>query len=173
MATQSRFTRFFKNLLLVLLIIIISVGATLYYSWQQNSKPTWAQNWGKAGAHSGEAMASPSTPSLPVVTDKPIFAALEPFTVTLNEHGRSRILYVGISLQVPDDNSRKVIQEFMPVVRDRVLHILAEQIPSRIQTSEGREDLVRSLSQGLQTPYEPSYVAPRVSNVLFTAFVIQ
>lgn len=118
-------------------------------------------------------MASPSTPSLPVVTDKPIFAALEPFTVTLNEHGRSRILYVGISLQVPDDNSRKVIQEFMPVVRDRVLHILAEQIPSRIQTSEGREDLVRSLSQGLQTPYEPSYVAPRVSNVLFTAFVIQ
>lgn len=169
MAAQSKFARLLKNVLLVLLIIAVSVGATLYYSWQQGKRPNWA-SWKDAGT----AEAAPTArPSPAPVAEKPLFSTLEPFTVTLNENGRSRILYVGISLQVTDEQSRKVIHEFMPVVRDRVLQILAEQIPSRIQTPEGREELVRSLSQGLQTPYEPSHVAPRISNVLFTAFVIQ
>lgn len=169
MAAKSRFARFAINLLVVLLIILLSVGATLYYSWKQDSRPAWA-TWGESSAQ-----AQPVSPPVaaPSSSEKPIFAALEPFTVTLNEYNRARILYVGISLQVPDDNSRKIIQEFMPVVRDRVLQILAEQIPSRIQTPEGREDLVNSLSKGLQTPYEPTNVAPRINNVLFTAFVIQ
>lgn len=170
MAAKSRFARFAINLLVVLLIILISVGVTLYYSWKQDSRPSWA-TWGQSSAQASAANPLPAAP--PPNTEKPIFAGLEPFTVTLNEHGRARILYVGISLQVPDDNSRKIIQEFMPVVRDRVLQILAEQIPSRIQTPEGREDLVHSLSKGLQTPYEPTNVAPRINNVLFTAFVIQ
>src|SRR5690606_27455505 len=104
---------------------------------------------------------------------KPIFTPLEPFTVTLRtEHG-TRILYMAITLRMADETSRRLIVEFMPEVRDRILRKLAEQNAEQIQTPEGRARLVSLLSSELEQPYHPEPQGPRLTSVLFTAFVIQ
>ena len=165
----TKLARLIKTGLLVLFIVAASVGATLYYSWQQDSPPAWLQ-WSEKGnpAAAGEADDVPAP-----IAAKPIFAPLDPFTVTLSENGRSRILYVGITLRVQDDGSRAMLLEYMPMVRDRVLKILAEQQPSHIQTPEGRQALVQQLTTGLKEQYPPNPAQPRINDVLFTAFVIQ
>ncbi|ALO39564.1 flagellar basal body-associated protein FliL [Alcaligenes faecalis] len=167
----TKLARLMKTGLLVLFIIAASVGATLYYSLQQSSTPAWLA-WAEKG-QSVEAAPAPDEPPVVKVNAKPIFAPLDPFTVTLNENGRSRILYVGITLRVQDDGSRAMLVEYMPMVRDRVLKILAEQRPTYIQTSEGRQALVAQLSAGLKEPYAPNTAVPYINDVLFTAFVIQ
>ncbi|MCQ9616003.1 flagellar basal body-associated FliL family protein [Paenalcaligenes niemegkensis] len=102
-----------------------------------------------------------------------MFTSLDPFTVTLNDGRRTRVLHVAITLRVEDDASRRLVTEFMPMVRDRVLKVLAAQDPSRIQSAEGREELVIALTDSLRSSYDPSPATPRISDVLFTAFVIQ
>lgn len=167
----TKLARLMKTGLLVLFIIAASVGATLFYSWQQSSPPAWLA-WTEKG-QSVQAAPAPHQPPVAQVSAKPIFAPLDPFTVTLNENSRSRILYVGITLRVQDDGSRAMLMEYMPMVRDRVLKILAEQHPTYIQTSEGRQALVTQLSTSLKEPYAPNTAVPNINDVLFTAFVIQ
>ncbi|HRL20482.1 flagellar basal body-associated FliL family protein [Alcaligenes sp. SDU_A2] len=171
----TKFARLIKTGLLVLFIVAASVGATLYYSWQQDSPPDWLKKWTDSSkpAAAADSSSQETVPPPVTVQTKPIFAPLDPFTVTLNENGRSRILYVGITLRVQDDGSRAMLLEYMPMVRDRVLKILAEQQPSRIQTPEGRQALVQQLTAGLKEPYTPNPAIPRINDVLFTAFVIQ
>ncbi|TGV06794.1 flagellar protein FliL [Alcaligenaceae bacterium 429] len=171
---RSGFSRFLKNLLIVLLIIAASVGATLYYSWQQGGITFFAAPNANATEQATEDEEKPATkPAAPAVAPKPIFTSLEPFTVTLNDGQRSRILYTALTLRVEDEETRLLLGEFMPVVRDRVLKTLSAQNPFHVQTPQGREELVNALTMVLNAPYEPSSVKPRIANVLFTAFVVQ
>ena len=171
----SKFKRLLRTLLLVLIVIAVSVGATLYYTW-----PAGSALFGFAPQTDSETIeeAQPEAPvaratSKPPAT-KPVFSQLDPFTVTLNDgSGRSRILHVAITLRVEDEDSSILLHEYMPVVRDRVLKILSEQHPLHVQTPEGREELVDTLTAALRAPYDPNPTPPRIASVLFTAFVIQ
>lgn len=167
----SKIKRLIRTLLLVLIVIAASVGATLYYTW-----PAGSSLFGFLQPGTTEATPAPATiPSPPPApSQKPIFSKLEPFTVTLNDGGaRSRILHVAITLRVEDEHSAVLLHEYMPVVRDRVLKILSEQHPIHVQSPEGREQLVDALDQALRTPYDRNATPPRIADVLFTAFVIQ
>ena len=172
-SARSGFSRFLKNLLIVLLIIAASVGATLYYSWQQGGITFFAPPKAAGTEQEAEEEKPVAAPATPAVSAKPIFTSLEPFTVTVSDGQRSRILYTALTLRVEDEDTRLLLGEFMPVVRDRVLKILSAQHPFHVQTPQGREDLVNALTIVLNAPYEPSTVKPRIANVLFTAFVVQ
>lgn len=103
----------------------------------------------------------------------PIFVPLEPFTVTLKTETRNRILYTGITVRVQNESSRTILLDYMPEVRDRILRLLATQNSDYIQTPDGRAALVAALSAELQKPFAPMPRGPQISDVLFTAFVIQ
>lgn len=168
----SKIKRMVRILLLVLIVIAASVGATLYYTWPTGT-PLFGFLQKMATDDASEPTSSPPPPP-PAPSEKPIFTKLEPFTVTLNDGGsRSRILHVAITLRVEDEHSAILLHEYMPVVRDRVLKILSEQHPIHVQSPEGREQLVDFLSHSLRTPYDRNTNPPRIANVLFTAFVIQ
>lgn len=143
----------------VLLIVAASVGGTLFY-------------YNKMGSSSATT-ANDITSQPPVVLSAPIFSPLEPFTVTLNDEAGGRVLYVAITLRVINEASHKIIQEYMPEVRDRVLRELATQNPEQVQTIAGREALVNKLTTILQQPYLPHTTGPQINSVLFTAFVVQ
>ncbi|SHI19046.1 flagellar basal body-associated FliL family protein [Pollutimonas bauzanensis] len=153
-----------KTLFLVALIIAASVGATFLY-YQQTG-------FGLANAEIPEE-AIPAARKAAVQLPAPIFTPLEPFTVTVRNEQTQRILYVAITLRMTDEASRRMVTEYMPEVRDRVLRKLAEQQPDRVQTPEGRQALVQSLSASLQEPYLPHNKGPDITSVLFTAFVVQ
>lgn len=144
-------------MLAIILIVAASVGATLFYSSNTNLIASIVEK--------PEPRAEPLA--------KPIFTPLEPFTVTLRTENGTRILYMAITLRMVDEASRRLIVEFMPEVRDRILRKLAEQNADHIQTPEGRAKLVQLLSSDLEQPYHPEPYGPRVASVLFTAFVIQ
>ena len=148
-------------LLLIVLTIAASVAAT-YFFLQKTGMPGGAMAQG-ADAPERKVVSLPS----------PIFASLEPFTVTLRDERTTRVLYVAITLRLVDDASRNMVNEYMPEVRDRVLRLLSVQNPAYVQTPEGRNQLVDDLTQLLQRPYLPQPRGPEISAVLFTAFVVQ
>lgn len=163
-STSRSFSKILKFLLIVVLIAAASIGATLYYTTQTGSAVVAASD--------PETTTVPeATPSAPV--SPPIFVALDPFTVTLRNERTSRILHVAITLRVNDEASSKMLDEYMPEVRDRVLSRLSEQHPIQVQTTEGRAKLVQELSNTLAAPYSPQPRGPNIQKVLFTAFVVQ
>lgn len=156
----------FGKLLLWLILIAAIIGASVAATWfflQKSGFPI--------GMAQAEFAAPPERQAVPLPA--PIFAPLEPFTVTLRDERTTRILYVAVTLRLVDDVSRNMINEYMPEVRDRVLRLLSVQNPTYVQTPEGREKLVSDLTQLLQRPYLPQPRGPEISAVLFTAFVVQ
>ena len=153
------------KMLLALIVIALVIGASVaatYFFFERSGVLN-----GMATAQAAEEV-RPAVPLPP-----PVFAALEPFTVTLREERGTRILYVAITLRLVDEASRNIVNEYMPEVRDRVLRLLSVQNPNYVQTPEGRERLVQDLTDILQRPYLPQPRGPEISAVLFTAFVVQ
>lgn len=145
-----------NTVLLVILLMVASAGGAYYYFQQSGS--------GVAEAAGADHM----TPVLP----NPIFLPLEPFTVTLNG-GHQEILYLEITLRLTDTASQRMLTEYMPEVRNRVLTELSRYSPGQVQTTEGRARLSETLRNALALPYSPQPTGPMISNVLFTAFVVQ
>jgi len=162
---QKKVMHWIKSFFFVALIIAASVGSTLFLS----SK---AHLFG-AAAQAEDANREASAPAQKAPLPGPIFLPLEPFTVTLSNEQRTRILYVAITLRVADDASRALLNSFMPEVRDRVLLELSSQDPVQVQAPEHREQLALGLVKVLEAPYSPQPTGPKISNVLFTAFVVQ
>lgn len=152
--------RLLKFILILVIVVGASVGGTMFFL--SNSGTSIAAL--TADAQGAEAV---------VPVPAPIFAELEPFTVTLHGQTRSRILYVAITLRLADASSHKVVTDYMPEVRDRILKTLAAQSVEQIQTPEGRAGLVGQLKAVLEQPFAPLPTGPRVADVLFTAFVVQ
>lgn len=152
--------RLLKLILMLVIVIGASVGGTMFFL--SNSGTSIA-------ALSADAQGTEAAAPVP----SPIFAELEPFTVTLHGESRSRILYVAITLRLADEFSRKVVTDYMPEVRDRILKTLAAQSVEQVQTPEGRSGLVGQLKTTLEQPFTPLPTGPRVADVLFTAFVVQ
>jgi flagellar FliL protein len=142
---------------LAALVAVASIGATLYFSGRVRL------------AEPSAAAAKQSAPTLPT----PIFVPLEPFTVTLRNQSSRGILYVAITLRVADEASRHLLGIYMPEVRNRVLLELSTQDPLTVQTPDGRTRLATDLARVLRAPYPPQPEGPKISNVLFTAFVVQ
>jgi len=160
---SNKFSNLLKTLLAAAGLVAVSIGATLYYL--QNHHNPLAQ---------GAAPVVVDVPTVaPVEAPAPIFLALEPFTVTLYDEHRRRVLYVAITLRLGDEVSQQILQDYMPEVRDRVLGKLSGQHPQQVQTVDGKAALVQTLREALQAPYFPNVQNPDVRGVFFTAFVVQ
>lgn len=162
MATTTapgKFAATIKNVLLAGILVVVSVATTLLIQDRFNTN--------------GAAIAEPGTASVPTNVPDPLFTSLEPFTVSLPDEYSSRVLYVGITLRVEDEASRKMLNVYMPEVRDRILSILTRQSAAEVQGPGGREKLSNEIRNSLVRPYYPNPEGPRVSRVLFTAFVVQ
>lgn len=158
--------RLLKFILLLIIVIGASVGATMWFT-SRDSAPS-----APAAAAATEQQPAPA-PAAPVVVPAPIFAELDPFTVTLYGETRNRILYTAITLRLGDEASRKQITEYMPEVRDRILKVLSAQQLPLIQKPEGRQALVDALKAALTHPFAAQLPSPQIADVLFTAFVVQ
>ncbi|OZI52750.1 flagellar basal body-associated protein FliL [Bordetella genomosp. 5] len=175
--------------LLALLVLLIVAGASVAVTWylttrniQQNAAQVQlgVGQGGAAGAPG--APAAPGTPvqatfvpppTTPPVVPAPIFIPLEAFTVTLQSPETERILHVGLTLRVSDDQTRQRIEKYMPEVRSRILMTLSAQSPQAVQTAQGKNDLAAAIAQTVNRPFSPLPDGQYVTDVLFTAFVVQ
>lgn len=156
MATASK-GKTFIFILLSAILIAASVGGTLYFQ-DRVSLPS----------------ANADTPeNKPIVLPDPLFTSLDPFTVSLRDENGSRVLYVGITLRVENQESQDMLANYMPEVRDRVLRVLTKLSTRQVQAPNGREVLADELLNELTQPYLPHSDGPEISRVLFTAYVVQ
>lgn len=170
-AKRFSFKRILMLLLLIVIVMLMSIGTTIYFTW-----PASAEFMG-LGINSQKNVIEPiekEARSVPIPSEKPLFFTLEPFTATITDGSRSRIIHVAITPQVADEASLKLLENYKPLVRDRILRILSEQNSVHVQTPEGRQQLVDSLLNSLSQSYDNSpLTTPRIQDLFFTAFVIQ
>lgn len=102
----------------------------------------------------------------------PIFLPLEPFTVTLTNTHSERLMHVGLTLKVADEDSQRRLNSYLPVLRSRILLLLTEQDAEQVQSRAGKRELANAVRHAANMPVEGD--APQhVVDVLFNAFVVQ
>jgi len=165
-----------------LLVLLIVAGASVATTWMittrsQRQQPNSAVqiNVGQAGA--GQPSATPTTfvppPTAPAAVPAPIFIPIEPFTVSVQSANTERMLHVALTLRVSDEQTRQRIEKYMPEVRSRILLLASSQTPESVQTPQGKVDLANAIVKAVNKPFTPIPDGQYVTDVLFTAFVVQ
>ncbi|CAB3630751.1 flagellar basal body-associated protein FliL [Achromobacter pestifer] len=132
---------------------------------------------GQPGVAGQGPQATPTTftapPAGPIAVPAPIFVPIEAFTVTLQNADTERIMHVGLTLRVSDEQTRTRLEKYMPEVRSRILMVLSSQSPTAVQTQQGKTDMATAIKQAVNRPFSPLPDGQYVTDVLFTAFVVQ
>ncbi|CAB3724286.1 MULTISPECIES: flagellar basal body-associated FliL family protein [Achromobacter] len=186
------------RLLLGLLVLLIVAGASAGATWfitqrmQQppagaavqlgvgqvpGGQPGQAGQPGQPGQPGQGPQATPTTfvapPAGPIAVPAPIFVPIEAFTVTLQNADTERIMHVGLTLRVSDEQTRTRLEKYMPEVRSRILMVLSSQSPTGVQTQQGKTDMANAIKVAVNRPFSPLPDGQYVTDVLFTAFVVQ
>ncbi|AIJ06618.1 Flagellar biosynthesis protein FliL [Edwardsiella anguillarum ET080813] len=105
----------------------------------------------------------------------PVFMALDPFTVNLLSNGddSDRVLYVGITLRLPDEGTRKRLNDYLPEVRSRLLMLLSRQQAATLASEQGKKALMDEIKSTLRAPVVSGQPAQMVNDVMFTAFILR
>lgn len=120
------------------------------------------------------ATAPAAQSSGPARADNPIFIKIDPFTVNLQgDQFANRLLYVGFSLQVGNNETRDFLMEHMPQVRSRMLILHSSQSPEGLATLEGKRALVNGILTTLAEPMSNNQPELLIDDVLFTEFIVQ
>lgn len=145
-----------KTLIVLLVIALILLGgggaAAWYFLGRQPDKGT-------------EHAVKPAPP--------PKFLALDAFTVNLADDGADHFLQVGIVFQVADDKAVDALKLYMPVLRNRILLLLAAKRSTDISHDDGKRRLVAEILAGARGSVPGTTPEKGIVDAMFASFVIQ
>jgi flagellar FliL protein len=145
-----------KNKLAVMIALAVLVAGV-------GGGAAWYFTQGKAaGAEHKAAKAEP-----------PEYVPLDTFTVNLQPENGDQYLQIAFSLQVPSQKEGDLIKANMAKVRSRVLLLLSGKKASEIATVEGKHQLAKEIVASLRQPFVDKGEPQQISDVLYTAFIIQ
>jgi len=166
MSKEKKSSGFGKTLVVAVLCLGLGGGGAWYYN-----------NSIAKSVESADAVALQAPTELkratPQVQYEPIFLDIEPFTVTLRNDFDSRVLYTGMTLRVDDEDSRKRLVRYLPVIRSRILSELNSMNPTRLNDEEEIARARERIKKVVSAPISPEPYPQYVSDVLFTSFVVQ
>jgi len=104
----------------------------------------------------------------------PVYVPMDTFTVSLQPTSKDsdRVLYIGLTLRVQDNNSKVIVEQYLPEVRSRLFILLANQTAENISTDEGKSQLIEKIKNSVSNPLAPNRSAV-VTDVLFNAFILR
>ncbi|MCX0500727.1 flagellar basal body-associated protein FliL [Erwinia billingiae] len=143
---------------LLLLVTVVACSVAGYMVWHMMKSPADS--------------AKVEKPAVPVA---PVFYALDTFTVNLinPDNDPDRVLYVGFTLRLPDEDTRRRINDYLPEVRSRLLLLLSRQDASALSSEQGKQELMKQIKAVLAPPLVQGEPQQVVSDVLFTAFILR
>lgn len=103
----------------------------------------------------------------------PVYIPVDQFTVNLQPENGDQYLQVAMTLQASSLEESEVIKTNMPKLRSRILLLLSSKHASEINTPEGKHQLSKEIMEAVNQPFESGGEPQEVSEVLFTAFIIQ
>jgi flagellar FliL protein len=144
-----------KKLAIIIALAVLVAGAGGGAAWYfTQGKP--------AGAEHKSAKAEP-----------PEYVPIDSFTVNLQPENGDQYLQIAFTLQVPSQKEGDVIKNNMAKVRSRVLLLLSGKKASEIATVEGKHQLAKEIVASLKQPFVDKGEPQQISDVLYTAFIIQ
>ena len=119
---------------------------------------------------------APETDAPVAVVEAPVptFINIAPFTVNLRSEGREqRLLYIGLSVQVKDETTKKFLTQYMPQVRSRLLTLMASKTATELASPESKSDLTTAILEQLYLPMAQTQPELNIESVLYTDFIVQ
>jgi len=101
----------------------------------------------------------------------PVYLPLDTFTVNLQ--GGEQYLQTDITLQVSDQAEIEAIKAHMPRVRSRLLTLLSSKQADELASAADKKKLAQEILAQVRQPFDPNGKPQKVTDVLFTTFVIQ
>ena len=159
------------GIVLLLVVVLISVGASAGISWylMQN---TVAQ-LKAASAPEGEA-ATAEAEEPPAPKAPPVYMPLDPaFVVNLEDPSGLRFLQMQMEVMGRDAKLLEEAKPHMPRIRNALLMLLGQQQVTGLATREGKEKLQADVLAEIQKILQEELGQPVVEAVYFTSFVMQ
>ena len=103
----------------------------------------------------------------------PVFVPIDSFTVNLQPENGEQYLQIAFTLQVSNAEEMEAIKLNMPKVRSRLLLLLSGKKASELNTVDGKQQLAAEIVAQVNQPFEEKGPEQDVTDVLFTAFIIQ
>lgn len=105
----------------------------------------------------------------------PVFMPLDTFTVNLlnQDNNLDRVLYIGITLRLPDEETRRHMNDYLPEIRSRLLMLFSRQHAEALADAQGKQQLIQDIKATLAPPLVAGRPNQVVSDVLFTAFILR
>lgn len=150
-----------KLIILLVLGLLLAVGLSIGGTWFVLSKGDQAEP--------AEA-ASSAAP----VRQAALYQELMPaFVVNFNYQGRTRYLQLSMALMSRDAAAMDKLKVHMPVLRNRLVMLLAGQDFAALRTPLGKEMLLQQALASVQELAQQETGGTVVEQVLFTNFVLQ
>lgn len=151
-----------KRSIMIPVLLVVTVAACSvagYAVWRMMNKPANA-------AETAEKQEPPAAP---------VFFALDTFTVNLvnADNDPDRVLYVGFTLRLPDEETRRRMNDYLPEVRSRLLLLLSRQSATALANEQGKQELMTQIKQVLAPPLVKGQPPQAINDVLFTAFILR
>lgn len=157
-----------RSLLMILMFLtaVAACGFSGYMFWEMKfAKPA-------------EAVAQTEDPAQAVPTPPPavdpLYASMNTFTVSLKPTANEsdRVLYLGLSIRVAEQNSLTVLDKYLPEYRSRLFMLLTHQTYEDLATDEGKRRLITNIQAELSKPLAFNQ-SIRVTDVLINEFILR
>jgi len=104
----------------------------------------------------------------------PLYYQMDAFTLNLisPDQKSSRVLYIGLTLKLNDEESRKNTKIFLPEIRSRLLVLFSQQNSGDLLTIEGKNQLATKAKDLINLPIAGQQRV-YVTDVLFNAFILR
>lgn len=104
----------------------------------------------------------------------PVYVPLDTFTVSLKPGGEEfdRVLYIGLTLRVSNEEDKTKIEKYLPEVRSRLLVLFSGRSAEELSVNEGKSQLIQDIKQILNMPLDEK-PGVTVTDVLFNAFILR
>ena len=156
-ATSSKGWRSFLTILMFLFTLLASCAAG-YLVWELKFRTP---------EQTGPKKVEP-------VEVEPIYSSMNTFTVSLKptERENDRVLYLGVSVRVPDKKALLTLEKYLPEYRSRIFMLLTKQTYEDLSTDNGKRELINNISLELSKPLAHNQkIAP--SEVLINEFILR
>ncbi|WP_186380327.1 flagellar basal body-associated protein FliL [Yersinia mollaretii] len=152
----------FPWLVLLLMLISIAACALAGYTFYE------IKNMKANAPDEGKKIASVKIP------ETPLYIPMDTFTVSLKPTSAEtdRVLYIGLTLRVKDEDSKLLVEKFLPEIRSRLLMILAHQTAEDLSADDGKNQLIEKIKSVVSKPLAPNQ-SVMITDVLFNAFILR
>ena len=104
----------------------------------------------------------------------PVYIPLETFTVSLkpDDEEYDRVLYIGLTLRVGNEDDKVKVEKYLPEVRSRLLMLFSGRSADELSHDNGKSQLIKDIKRVLETPLDDKSGVV-VTDVLFNAFILR